>query len=107
MGLVRRHIRRVRDIGLRRLVVAFIALAAVIGLSVTGYISSRESTNQETYFGDPDNPDRVDVTVWITRVDATAQALSVTVMDVLPNGTIADSRSNFAQDTTVTNCRSA
>lgn len=91
-----------RDIGLRRLAIAFLALAAVIGLSVSGYISSRESTNQETYFGDPDNPNRVDVTVWITRVDATTQALSVTIMDVLPNGTLVDPRGNFAQDTTVT-----
>ncbi|EHB55402.1 hypothetical protein MycrhDRAFT_2596 [Mycolicibacterium rhodesiae JS60] len=102
MGLVRRHIRRVRDIGLRKLAIAFLALAAVIGLSVTGYISSRESTNQETYFGDPDNPDRVDVTVWITRVDATTQALSVTIMNVVPNGTLVDPHGNFAQDTTVT-----
>jgi FlaG/FlaF family flagellin (archaellin) len=102
MSLVRRHIRRVRDVGLRRLVIAFVALAAVIAASVTGYITSRQSTNDETYFGNWDNPNHVEVTVWITRVDSATQALSVTVMNVLPNGSLADDSGNFAQDTTVT-----
>jgi hypothetical protein len=101
---VRRHLRRVRDIGLRRVAISFLVLAAVIGASVAGYIVSRESTNQESYFGDVDNPNRVDVTVWITRVDATTQALSVTVIDIRPHGTVADpdGASAFAENTTVT-----
>lgn len=99
---MRRHIRRVRDISLRRLAIAVVVLAAVIAASVTGYITSRQSTNQETYFGDWNNPNRVEVTVWITRVDSGTQALSVTVMDILPTGSLAEAAGNFAQDTTVT-----
>ncbi|MBB3600738.1 hypothetical protein FHT40_000371 [Mycolicibacterium sp. BK556] len=99
---MRRHIRRVRDIGLRRLTIAFLALAAVIGLSVTGYITSRNDTDQESYFGDPDTPDRVNVTAWITRVDSATQSLSVTIVDVSPNGKLADPEGNFAQDATLT-----
>jgi hypothetical protein len=88
----------------RRVVISFLVLVAVIAASVAGYIVSRESTNQESYFGDANNPNRVDVTVWITRVDATTQALSVTVMNIRPQGTVADSdgASTFAEDTTVT-----
>ncbi|WP_319436038.1 DUF4436 family protein [Mycobacterium sp. RTGN5] len=100
---MRRHLRRVRDVGLRRVVIALTVLAAIISASLGGYIVSRESTNQETYFGDWDNPNRVDVTMWISRVDATSQALAVTVMDIRPLGSVADppGTSSFAQDTTV------
>jgi hypothetical protein len=84
------------------LVIAFVVLAAVIGASVGGYIASRASTNDESYFGDANNPNHVNVTVWITRVDSATQALSVSVVDILPSGTIADENGNFAEDTTVT-----
>lgn len=99
---MRDHIRRVRDIGLRRLAIALILLVAVIAASVTGYITSRQSTNQQTVFGATDNPNRVDVTVWITRVDSATQALAVTVIDVTPSGSLADPDGNFAQDATLT-----
>jgi hypothetical protein len=101
---VRRHLRRVRDVGVRRFVIAFTVLAAIISASIAGYIVSRESTNQESHFGDGDNPNRVDVTAWVTRVDATTQALSVTVIDIRPQGSVSetDGGSTFAQDTTVT-----
>lgn len=99
---MRDHIRRVRDIGLRRLAIAVVLLVAVIAASVTGYITSRQSTNQETVFGDPDNPNRVNVTVWITRVDSATQALAVTVIDVTPSGSLADPDGNFARDATLT-----
>jgi hypothetical protein len=92
----------VRDIGLRRVALAFLILAAVMSASVTGYLTSRHSTNQETYFGDVDNPNAVEVTVWITRVDATTQSLAVTVMNIRPTGALAGPDGNFASDTTVT-----
>jgi hypothetical protein len=84
------------------LAIAFFVLVAVIAASVTGYLTSRHSTNQESYFGDVDNPNVVDVTVWITRVDATTQSLSVTVVDIRPTGTLASPDNTFAHDTTVT-----
>src|SRR6516165_2344071 len=97
-----RQMRRVRDVGLRRLAIGFVVLAAVIAASVTGYIASRHSTNQESYFGDWENPNRIEVTVWITRVDSATQALSVTIVNIHPAGSLADAEGNFAQDSTVT-----
>jgi hypothetical protein len=92
---------RVRSISVRRLLIGFVALLAVIAASVTGYIASRHSTNQQSYFGDFDNPDRVEVTAWITRIDATAQTMSMTIIDVRPFGSLADTAGNFAQDATL------
>jgi len=92
----------VRDIGLRRLAIAFFVLVAVIAASVAGYLTSRHSTDQEGFFGDWKTADAVNVTVWITRVDATTQALSVTVVDIRPTGALANPDNTFAEDTTVT-----
>jgi hypothetical protein len=99
---MRRQMSRMRDMGLRRLALSCAVLVAVIAASITGYIASRHSTNQESYFGDWNNPDTVQVTAWITRVDSATQALSVTIVDILPGGSLADPNGNFAQDTTVT-----
>lgn len=100
---MRKHLRRVRDIGLRRLVIAVALLIAVMAASVAGgYLASRNTTDQESFFGDDSNPDRVNVTVWITKVDPTTQQLSVTIVDVAPNGALADTDGNFTQDVTLT-----
>ncbi|WP_167107744.1 DUF4436 family protein [Mycobacterium sp. DL592] len=98
---MRRPLRRVRDLGVRRLVIALIALGAVIAASVGGYLASSHTTDNATYFGDVDNPNRVNVTVWITKVDAVTQALSVSVIDIVPSGSLADASGNFAEDTTI------
>ncbi len=90
-----------RGASARRILIALVVLLAVIAASVIGYIASRHSTNQQSYFGDFDNPDRVEVTAWITRVDAAAQALSMTIIDVRPFGSLADTAGNFAQDATL------
>ncbi|GAA2774517.1 DUF4436 family protein [Mycolicibacterium pallens] len=99
---MRKHLRRVRDVGLRRLVIAVALLIAVMAASVAGYLASRNTTDQESFFGDDSNPDRVNVTVWITKVDPTTQQLSVTIVDVAPNGALADPDGNFTQDVTLT-----
>ncbi len=83
------------------MLIGFVLLLVVIAASVSGYLASRHSTNQESYFGDFDSPDRVDVTAWITRVDTSAQAFSMTITDVRPHGSLADSEGNFAQDATL------
>ncbi|QYL19669.1 DUF4436 domain-containing protein [Mycolicibacterium pallens] len=77
-------------------------LIAVMAASVAGYLASRNTTDQESFFGDDSNPDRVNVTVWITKVDPTTQQLSVTIVDVAPNGALADPDGNFTQDVTLT-----
>lgn len=99
---MRNHIRRVRDVGLRRLIIASALLVAVIAASVAGYLTSRNNTDQESYFGDGDNPDRVNVTAWITKVDSATQQLSVTIIDVAASGKLADPDGNFAQAVTLT-----
>lgn len=98
---MRKHIRRVRDIGLRRVAIACALLIAVIAASVTGYLSSRNTTDQEAYFGDENNPNGVDVTAWITKVDAAAQIISVTIIGIKPNGTLSDD-GVWAQNATLT-----
>ncbi|AKK25659.1 hypothetical protein AB431_01830 [Mycobacterium sp. EPa45] len=87
---------------MRRLIIAVALLIAVMAASITGYLASRNNTDQESFFGDDNNPDRVNVTVWITKVDAATQQLSVTIVDVAPSGALADPDGNFAQDATLT-----
>jgi hypothetical protein len=81
---------------------AVLALVVAIAASVIGYRLSRDSTNQESYFGDVDNPNRVEVNAWISRVDPTKQLLSLTVNSVTPVGALADEDGNFAADATLT-----
>ena len=92
---------RVRAIGVRRLVIGFVVLIVGIAASVSGYVASRHSTNQEAFFGDFDNPDRVEVTAWITKVDTAAETLSMTIVGVRPYGSLADPDGNFARDATL------
>ena len=86
----------------RRLIVALLLFAAAISVSVVGYRISRDSTNQQSYFGDFDEPNRVEVNAWITRVDPTKQLLALTINSVQPFGTAADQDGNFAADATLT-----
>lgn len=85
----------------RRLFLALLVFVAAITASVIGYHVSRNSTNQASFFGDFDNPDRIDVTAWISRVDPAAQTLAMTVTNVRPNGKLADAQGAFADDATV------
>ncbi|MGY4710656.1 DUF4436 family protein [Mycolicibacterium sp. CBM1] len=96
---MRNHVERVRAIGVRRLVSVAVVLVIGIVASLSGYIASRQTTNQQSYFGDFDNPDRVEVTAWITKVDSSTQALSVTLVHVRPYGALAvGNGSSFADD---------
>lgn len=92
---------RARHLSARHLLIGFVVILVGIAASVSGYIASRHSTNQESYFGDFDSPDRVEVTAWITRVDTTAQAFSMTMINIRPFGSVADSEGDFAQDATL------
>ena len=98
---MRKRLQRVRNISLKRLFLAGSVLAIVMVLSISGYLTSRHNTNQESTFGDISNPDRVDVVAWITRVDATAEVFRMTIIEVDPRGKLADAEGNFPADTTL------
>lgn len=98
---MRERLRRVRNISVKRLVLAGAVLAAVIAASVSGYLASRHNTNQVSTFGAVNNPDRVDVVAWITRVDATAEVFRMTIIEVDPRGKLADVEGNFPADATL------
>lgn len=84
---------------MRKLVGGAILLVLVVAASISGYIASSHNTTEQTTFGDFDNPNRVEVTAWINRVDASTQALSLTLLQVRPYGTLAaPDSSNFADD---------
>lgn len=85
----------------RRLVLTVLVVALAIAASVLGYHVSRASTNEESYFGDFDSPDRIELTAWITDVNPTAQRLSMTITNVRPMGKFADADGNFADDATL------
>lgn len=85
----------------RRFVITGVIVVLAIAASVIGYHVSRNSTVQESFFGDFDNPDRIEVTAWITAVDPTAQTLAMTITNIRPVGAIADKDGNFAADATV------
>ncbi|CAN5307449.1 hypothetical protein BH09ACT8_BH09ACT8_25420 [soil metagenome] len=57
---------------------------------------------ETNYYGDFDNPNRVEARVWITKVDAVSDTFSMTIADVRPYGSLADESGNFAQDATLT-----
>ena len=91
---------RLPRISWRRLLISLVVLLIVTAASVSGYLASRHSTNQESFFGDFDNPNRVEVTAWITKADAAGQVLSVIITNVRPYGSLSD-EGNFAQDATL------
>jgi hypothetical protein len=92
----------VRRVGARRLILACVVLVLVVTASVGGYRTSQDNTNETNYYGDFDNPNRVEATVWITKVDAAAETFAMTIADVRPYGSLSDGGGNFAQDATLT-----
>lgn len=81
---------------------AVLAFGAAIAASVVGYHVSRDSTNQQTFFGDLDNPNRIEINAWINHIDPAKQTVSVTLEDVLAAGDLADDGGNFAADAVLT-----
>lgn len=85
----------------RRVALALLVFVLAIAASVFGFHVSRNDTNQESYFGDFDQPDRVEVMVWITHVDPTLQTLSMTIMQIHPFGKYSND-GVFAADASLT-----
>jgi hypothetical protein len=75
------------------------AVLLVMCASVGGYVASREHTEQPSIvFGaDDDEPNRVDITAWVTRVDVASQTATVFLADVTPRGALAQSDGAFAE----------
>lgn len=95
------RLRRVRHIGLRRIVVGVVILVIGIAVSVGGYLASSANTYQVQDYGDFDNPNRIEITAWITKIDTAAQVYSMTITDIRPFGSQADESGNFARDATL------
>ncbi len=96
---MRRRIRKVQGIGVLRLVLGAIVVIIAVAASLSGYAASKQNTTTQSTFGDFDNPDRVDVSAWITRVDASTQALAVTMLEIRPHGVLSQNDTSvFATD---------
>ncbi len=67
--------------------------------SLGGYVASREHTERPSilFSTDDDNPNRVDISAWITRVDVATQTATVVLADVTPRGTLAELDGTFAE----------
>lgn len=82
-----------------RLVLGAIVVVIAVAASISGYAASKQATTQQSTFGDFDNPDRIEVSAWITRVDASTHAMSVTLLDIHPYGALSQNNTSvFAAD---------
>jgi hypothetical protein len=91
------HIRR----GAKVITVFTVLVAIVVAGSLSLYFPTRTAQNETTLWGDFDNPNRVNITVWLTRVDPSAATISVSIADVKPVGTLADARGFYRDDATL------
>lgn len=65
------------------------------------YWPTRATQSETTTWGDVDDPDHVEVAVWITKVDTGSETISVTTTDIRPQGMLADDDGFFRDDATV------
>lgn len=75
---------------MRALAISLVALAVLMAGSLALYASSRHWAEDGLQLGDFDKPDRVDLTLWVNRVDTATLTATATVTDIVPNGTYAD-----------------
>jgi hypothetical protein len=84
--------------GLLTALLGIVVVLVMVAGSLAMYIPTRNTANNTAYLGDASNPNRVDVTAWITRVDTTAQTVSVSISDIVPVGLLADDSGYFRDD---------
>jgi hypothetical protein len=89
---------RARRLGIPGAVLAALLLVVVIAISVSAYLGHRSAEDYSMHFGALDDPDRVNVSVWIDRVDTSSQTVTTEIVDVQPSGNLADSDGLFAED---------
>lgn len=87
--------------GARAAGLIFLVLVVMVVGSLSMYWPTRTTQSETTLWGDVDNPDRVDITAWITKVDTAAETISVTMTDIRPQGTFLDDGGFFRDDATV------
>ncbi|MGH3581453.1 MAG: DUF4436 family protein [Mycobacterium sp.] len=84
--------------GLKVAIIGGFLLVAMLAASLGMYIPARTSQNSAVVEGEDANPDRVDVSAWITRVDTAAGTVSVSISDLLPRGALADDSGFLRED---------
>lgn len=84
--------------GITVFALAFLIMASVIAGSLAMYLPTRTTQDHTTNWGDVDNPDRVDLNVWITKVDPASSTMTVTVDVIGPSGLLADGQGFFRDD---------
>ncbi|MEV0673124.1 DUF4436 family protein [Mycobacterium sp. NPDC050441] len=90
----------IRRLGVKGAAAAGLVLVLVMAGSLSLYLMHRNSDYSYT-FGAADAADRVDVSVWITRIDPSARTV-VVHMNVEPAGALTDPDGNFGSDTVLT-----
>ncbi|MBO0678548.1 DUF4436 family protein [Mycolicibacterium sp. S2-37] len=77
--------------------VSVFVLALLMAGSLALYNSSRHWFEDGILLGDFDNPDRIDLILWVSRVDPATTTATVTVTEVQVNGKYADDEGYLAQ----------
>lgn len=93
-----RNTQTIRRLGIRGALVAGVVLLLAIVGSLSMYLVHRSADDHSENFGALDNPDRVNVSVWINRVDTASQTASAEIVDVQATGNLADSAGYFSED---------
>jgi len=69
--------------------------------SLSVYWPTRAAQSEIAVWGAVDNPDRVDITAWITKVDTASRTIAVTTTDIRPQGALAADNGTFRDDATL------
>lgn len=91
----------IKRLGLRGGLVAGVVLLLSIAASLSLYLIHRNA-NYSTEFGAVDAADRVNIQVWVGRVDTTSQTMSVEIVAVEPTGALSGLDSSFTRDIVLT-----
>jgi hypothetical protein len=84
--------------GARTIAVAALLLILVVAGSLSMYFPTRTTQTETTAWGAVDNPNRVDITAWITKVDPAAGTVTVTTRVEGPSGSLSDDQGYFLFD---------
>jgi hypothetical protein len=93
--------RPVKRLGLRGVLAAAVVLLLAMAAGF-GVYQMHRNASYSSEFGALDEPDRVNVAVWISRVDTATQTLAAEIVSVEPAGKLADPDGGFAHDTVLT-----
>jgi hypothetical protein len=81
-------------------IIAAVAVVLITAGSLSVYLVERENGQTQVVMGDTVSPDRVDVSVFVQKVDAVTQELSAQV-EMEPKGSFADETGSPSQDLTI------